>query len=68
MSRLVATCRHCGVEIGQGPSGAWVPTDVDDTRGFCVKKRVGESGMAHEPMPVGLRGAPRQSGPGHSLA
>lgn len=57
MSRIVATCRNCGIEIVQGPSGAWVPTDPDNVLGFCVKKRrIGEPGMAHEPMPAGLVG------------
>ena len=56
--RVVATCRNCGVEIGQGPSGASVPTDPNNIMGFCVKKRsIREAGMAHEPMPAGLNGA-----------
>lgn len=58
-TRIVARCRHCSVEIGQGPSGAWVPTDRNNIMGVCRKGRIGEPLMVHEPMPAGLDGAAR---------
>lgn len=56
-TRIVATCRHCGVKISQGPSGAWVPTDPANIMGVCRKGQVGKPLMLHEPMPAGLAGA-----------
>lgn len=56
-ARIIAKCRHCGIEIGQGPSGAGVPTDRDNILGVCRKGRVGQPLMLHEPMPAGLEGA-----------
>ncbi|SKU67915.1 Uncharacterised protein [Mycobacteroides abscessus subsp. massiliense] len=56
-TQIVAKCRHCGIDIAQGPSGAWAPTDRDNILGVCQKGRIGEPLMLHEPMPAGLDGA-----------
>lgn len=56
-TQTIATCRNCGVEIRQLPSGDWVPTDSDNIMGVCRKGRVGQPLMLHEPMPAGLVGA-----------
>lgn len=56
-TQIVAKCRHCGIDIAQGPSGAWVPTDRDNIMGVCRKGRIGEPLMPHEPIPAGLDGA-----------
>lgn len=53
-TRTIATCRHCGVQISQMASGAWVPTDPANIMGVCRKGQVGEPLMLHEPMPAGL--------------
>ncbi len=59
-----ATCRHCGRQIVQHPSGVWIPRDgsVDsDPNGAYCRKSGGRrrARMLHEPMPAQLAGAPR---------
>lgn len=59
-----ATCRHCGRQIVQHPSGVWIPGDgsvESDPNGFCCRKSGSGSRprMLHEPMPFQLAGAPR---------
>lgn len=41
-TRTIATCRHCGVQISQMASGAWVPTDPANIMGVCRKGQVGD--------------------------
>lgn len=58
-----AACRHCGRPIIQHPSGVWVPrvgTLASDPTGIYCQKPASwqRSEMLHEPMPVGLAGAP----------
>lgn len=38
-TRTIATCRHCGVQISQMASGAWVPTDPANIMGVCRKDK-----------------------------
>src|SRR5262249_11847418 len=59
-----ATCRHCGREIVQHPSGVWIPREgslKSDPKGVYCQESAGERRpqMLHEPMPAGLPGAPR---------
>jgi hypothetical protein len=58
-----ATCRHCGREIVQHPSGVWIPRDgsskSDPSGVYCLDPADERPRMSHEPMPPELAGAPR---------
>jgi hypothetical protein len=61
-----ATCRHCGREIVQHPSGVWIPRDgslKSDPKGFYCRAGGRPTQMVHEPMPAELPGAPRWLSP-----
>jgi len=52
-------CRHCYTDLVQHPSGQWVPTSDPSGSLYCQENMSpGFCRVLHEPMPVGLKGAP----------